>query len=214
MRTDDLIKMLAAGDATVDHTALARKRMLFFGGALLAAALFLHAYFGVRWEMANDAGDPMFWIKFAYVGVLAVASVAFALRIGRPGVTAGPAPWVILGTFVALWLIGAISLSVAPSPEAREALVFGQTWRSCAKNIAMLATPVFVGMLLIMRTLAPTELRLAGGAAGLAAGTVGAAVYSMHCPELGAPFLGIWYVLGMAIPTVIGALIGPRLLRW
>jgi hypothetical protein len=29
-----------------------------------------------------------------------------------------------------------------------------------------------------------------------------------------APFIGFWYVLGMLIPTAIGALIGPRVLRW
>jgi hypothetical protein len=32
--------------------------------------------------------------------------------------------------------------------------------------------------------------------------------------ELAASFLGTWYVLGMLIPAVLGALIGPRLLRW
>jgi hypothetical protein len=29
-----------------------------------------------------------------------------------------------------------------------------------------------------------------------------------------APFLAIWYLLGMLIPTALGALLGPRLLRW
>jgi hypothetical protein len=29
-----------------------------------------------------------------------------------------------------------------------------------------------------------------------------------------APFLAIWYLLGMLIPTLLGALLGPRLLRW
>ena len=62
--------------------------------------------------------------------------------------------------------------------------------------------------------LAPTRLRLAGAAAGLLSGAVGALVYSLHCPELAAPFLGFWYLLGMLIPTAAGALLGPRLLRW
>ncbi|MFN7087304.1 MAG: NrsF family protein [Burkholderiales bacterium] len=29
-----------------------------------------------------------------------------------------------------------------------------------------------------------------------------------------APFLGVWYVLGMSIPAVLGAPFGSRLLRW
>jgi len=39
-------------------------------------------------------------------------------------------------------------------------------------------------------------------------------VYALHCPELAAPFIGLWYLLGVLIPAGIGALIGPRLLRW
>jgi hypothetical protein len=31
---------------------------------------------------------------------------------------------------------------------------------------------------------------------------------------MAAPFLAIWYVLGMAIPAGIGAIVGARLLRW
>jgi hypothetical protein len=29
-----------------------------------------------------------------------------------------------------------------------------------------------------------------------------------------APFIGVWYLLGMLIPSAVGALLGPRLLRW
>jgi len=39
-------------------------------------------------------------------------------------------------------------------------------------------------------------------------------MYSLHCPEMEAPFIGFWYLLGMLIPTAVGALLGPRLLRW
>jgi hypothetical protein len=31
---------------------------------------------------------------------------------------------------------------------------------------------------------------------------------------MAAPFLGIWYLLGMLIPAAVGALIGPLVLRW
>jgi hypothetical protein len=31
---------------------------------------------------------------------------------------------------------------------------------------------------------------------------------------MGAPFLATWYLLGVLIPTAIGTLLGPRLLRW
>jgi hypothetical protein len=31
---------------------------------------------------------------------------------------------------------------------------------------------------------------------------------------MAAPFLATWYVLGILIPAILGALLGPRLLRW
>ena len=40
------------------------------------------------------------------------------------------------------------------------------------------------------------------------------AVYSLHCPEMGAPFIDTCYLLGILIPTVLGALLGKTLLRW
>jgi hypothetical protein len=73
---------------------------------------------------------------------------------------------------------------------------------------------VFAAIAWAMRRMAPTQPRRAGAMAGLASGALGALVYSIHCPELGTPFLGTWYVAGMLIPAAIGALAGERLLRW
>jgi hypothetical protein len=93
-------------------------------------------------------------------------------------------------------------------------LFFGDTWNSCPFLIATLSAPVFVAVVWAMQGLAPTRLRLAGAAAGLLSGAIGTMVYSVHCPEMAAPFIGFWYLLGMLIPTTVGALLGPRMLRW
>ena len=65
-----------------------------------------------------------------------------------------------------------------------------------------------------MKGLAPTRLALAGAMAGLVSGAGGALLYALYCTEMAAPFLGIWYVLGMSIPAAIGAVVGPWVLRW
>lgn len=92
-------------------------------------------------------------------------------------------------------------------------LFFGETSDSCPLLIAMLSVPAFVAVVWAMRGLAPTRLRLAGGAAGLLSGAVGALVYCLHCPESAIPFIAFWYPLGMLIPTAVGVPLGPRLLR-
>jgi hypothetical protein len=62
--------------------------------------------------------------------------------------------------------------------------------------------------------LAPTRFRAAGAAAGLVAGAIGAMVYVFYCREVSASFVFSWYTLGMTLPAIGGALLGPKLLRW
>jgi hypothetical protein len=119
-----------------------------------------------------------------------------------------------IGTVVmVMWIFAATVLLTAPA-QNRSHLLFGTTAAVCPFLIALVAAPLFIAFLWFLRGLAPTRLRLAGAAAGFAAGSLGALVYSLHCPELAAPFLGTWYLLGMLIPTSLGAWLGPRLIRW
>lgn len=112
-----------------------------------------------------------------------------------------------------MWILGAFTLLNA-DPAQRSALFLGDTWAVCPLLIALLSAPVFAAVTWAMKGLAPTRLRLAGGAAGLLSGAIGALVYCLHCPEMEAPFLGFWYLLGMLIPTAIGAMSGRLLMRW
>jgi hypothetical protein len=109
--------------------------------------------------------------------------------------------------------MAAVSLMHA-APDERAQLFWGQTWRYCPFLIALLSLPFLAAILKVMRSLAPVRLRQAGAGAGFAAGAAATLVYSLHCPEIAAPFIGFWYLIGILIPTGIGALIGPRILRW
>jgi hypothetical protein len=112
-----------------------------------------------------------------------------------------------------LWLMGAVAWGMA-APQDRAGLLWGSTWRTCVFSISLMAAPFFCAAILSLRSLAPTRARLTGAVAGATAGAAGAAVYALHCPELGAPFVAVWYVLGIALPAAVGALAGRRLLRW
>ncbi len=49
--------------------------------------------------------------------------------------------------------------------------------------IALLSLPTFISVLRVLKTRAPTRLRMAGAAAAVAAGAVAAPLYCLHCPE-------------------------------
>lgn len=213
MRTDDLVTMLSTGAVAVEPNAAARRFGGAFGWGVLGAGLLMAMFLGVRADLAAVALLPMFWVKLAFVACLAAASLLAVLRLSRPGLRLGWVPGALAAPVLAMWVLAGSSLMRA-DPARRVQLFFGETWTSCPLLVAMLSAPAFVAVLWAMRGLAPTRLRLAGSASGLVSGATGALVYSLHCPELEAPFLGFWYLVGMLIPTAVGALLGPRLLRW
>jgi hypothetical protein len=213
MRTDALVAMLATGGGAVEPNAADRRCATGIGWGALGAALLMAVLLDVRHDLAAAVLLPMFWVKIAFVACLAAGSLLAVLRLSRPGLQLAWVPGVLSAPVLAIWLLAAIVLARA-DPAQRAGLFFGDTWNSCPFLVAMLSAPVLVAVVWAMKGLAPTRLWLAGAAAGLLSGAVGALVYSVHCPETAAPFIGFWYLLGMLIPTAVGALLGPRLLRW
>ena len=112
-----------------------------------------------------------------------------------------------------LWIASMLVYAQAPASQ-RPAMIWGVSWRTCALSIALIASPIFAGIFLTLRQLAPTELARAGWWGGTVAGAAGATVYAFHCPETAIPFMGIWYVLGIALPATVGAVLAPRVLKW
>ena len=213
MKTDDLVNLLAADTLPVPRRAAPRRLALaLLAGLPLAAAIMLLDY-GMRRDIAQAMLLPMFWVKLLFPALLAAAAFAVLQRAARPGVRLGASWLAIALPVLLLWLMAAVTLANAPA-DTRADLVMGQTWRSCSLSIAWISLPLFIAAFVAVRSLAPTRPALAGACAGAMAGGAGAAVYALHCPELQAPFLAVWYVLGIAIPVLAGALIGPRLLRW
>jgi hypothetical protein len=213
MKTDELVALLATGAGAVESDANARRYATALGWGAFGATLLMAILLGVRPDIDAAARLPMFWIKLAFPASVAVGSLFAASRLSRPGARLGWAPGALVAPVLALWLLAAYVLLGAPPPE-RADLVMGSTWEYCAVEIPKLSVPVLVATLWAMRGLAPTRLTLAGAAAGLLAGAIGALIYALHCPEMEAPFIGVWYVAGMLIPAAAGALLGPFVLRW
>jgi hypothetical protein len=213
MNTDDLIQLLASDTVTGRPRVWRRRYALALGAGLIGAIALMLMILGLRPDLGTAVLLPMFWVKFAFPVALVAGALLATVRLSRPGVPLGRVAAAIAAPVLAIWVLAVIAL-LGASPAERSALIWGDTWTTCPANVTMLSMPAFIALFWVMKTLAPTQLRLAGAAAGLLAGALGAAVYALHCPEMGAPFLGIWYVIGMLIPATLGALIGPRLLRW
>jgi hypothetical protein len=212
MKTADLIELLAT-DAQPIRSGLAWRRLgaaLLLGGAvtLLAVALWLRCQ-----PLLLVAVKPWFWMKAAYTALLTVSGAVVVRRLATPGAQVGAAPWLALIVIVIMAGVGAAQILTADS-AVRLALWLGRTWRICSPLILLLSVPIYLALILALRTLAPVHPVRTGAAAGFVAGALAATLYGLHCPEQGAAFVATWYSLGIAAATALGAVSGRRLLRW
>ncbi|NHZ66441.1 NrsF family protein [Massilia genomosp. 1] len=213
MNTDDLIGMLSSGPDVRVQRPSARVTLLPLAAALLVSSIIVLAGLGLRADLAQAASLPPFWIKLGFSVALAAAGALALKRLSTPGARSAAPAFLLSAPVLLIWCLGATTLWQA-APELRAELFWGRTWRTCPLLIALISLPLFGAALHLVRGLAPTRLRLAGAAAGFGAGAAAAAVYCLHCPEASAAFVGVWYLSGMLVPAMLGALIGPRVLAW
>lgn len=213
MKTDELIAALAADAAPVAPGALRGRLALACLVAVSAALAVVLVWLGMRPDLHFAMRTAAFWIKAGYTLSLAGCGFALTLRMGRPGARPGAALAVAPVAFAALAALAAAELLLTPAGQ-RPRDWLGTSWRACPFLILAISAPAYLAVVWALRGMAPTRLRLAGAAAGLLAGGVGASVYGLHCQEMTAAFVVTWYTLGVAVSVAIGALTGPRLLRW
>jgi hypothetical protein len=213
MKTDDLITALATAAPPVDPAGADRRFLLRLAAGVLLALLLMLVFLGPRPDLAAAAALPMFWVKLGLPAAVGGAAWLLLMRLAHPGMRTGSAGAAALLPLALMAGAGALVLLRTPGAE-RLGLLLGATWRECLLSIGLLSLPVLLLALRALRGLAPTRLPLAGASAGLFAGAAAAFAYAFHCPELAAPFLGAWYVLGMLIPCAAGAALGRRALRW
>lgn len=211
MQTADLIDRLAGNLAPARKRLVARMLALGLGGGV-AGALLLLALLGMNPRLSQEVRDWHFWMRFAYTLALTLLGLPVLARQARAGAQSRRSARMLLLPVLALSVPAAVALSAPDADTAH--LVMGETWAVCPWLILALSLPVLAGLTFALRRLAPTRPALAGAAAGLVAGAAAATVYGLHCPELAAPFILIWYTLGIALAAGLGALAGHRALRW
>lgn len=212
-KTDDIIDSLVADLKPVPRHALQRRFALGILPALAVSLVLMLTVAGLRPDLSQALSLPVFWIKSAYNALLAVTAFLAVYRIARPDGSEGRFFNAVATIFATMAVIAVIQLLLSPT-ETYPVLILGSSALHCPFLIFAFALPVFVANVWILRSAAPTDLRLTGFIAGIAAGAAGAWVYSWFCTENGMPFVLIWYSLGILLTGLFGGLLGPRLLRW
>jgi hypothetical protein len=213
MRTDELIAQLSSGLAPVKRGQVPRLLLAAAALGLVGSVVVMLSMMGLRHDIARAMVSFGMWTKLVYTFVIAAFGFRLVERMGRPGAEMTRPLQLLALPLLAIALLAALQMGGTNQADMPK-LVLGHSSRVCAALVTVTALPTLAATFWALRQLAPTRLTLAGAGAGLFAGAAGAFVYSFHCNEGSAPFIAIWYTLGIVAVTAIGALLGPRLLRW
>lgn len=212
MDSDALIAALARDTARVPHHDAERRLAAGILLGALVTLLLLIGWLGVRPDLKAAAGGAVFWGKAAYAFALGLVGLILTVQLARPECQRLRGAGLIAAPVGLLLLLAAAELTGA-APAARAGLVSDPSW-SNVPRILILSVPIFAGVVWAFRRLAPTRLRAASAAAGLAAGGFAATLYCLYGQQVSPTFILTRYTLAIALASAAGALLGPRLLRW
>ena len=209
--TEDLIARLAAeprpAPGPAGALAWAPPAVLVLTGLPLLAVL------GVRADLAAALVDPVTTMKWVLPLGVAGLSMALAWRLARPEARAGARP--LLYGPVLLLAAGLVASALASLPvSAWAAAMRGSTRLLCFTSILGLSLGPLAATLWALNRGATTVPNLTGFLAGIGSGGLAAALYALYCNEDAAPFFVLWYGLAILAAGGLGALLGPRALRW
>lgn len=214
MNTDRLLDVLTTNLKPVSRGELHRRfRLALATGAVVAFAL--------MWIIVGPRADisaHLEWlaIKLLFALSLLVIGTPYLIRSLHPGRDDSVRLLVILLPFLVI-SSAAIAIVLLSPPVAWRGMLLGANSMSpvrCLLLTLSFGTIPLAVLTWALRRGAPTRLERCGALAGLVAGAIGAAAYAFHCASDSVPFIAIWYSAAIAICVSIGALLGPRFLRW
>lgn len=213
MNTDQLIESMTKDVPPVRRHSVSLRLAAGIAIGAVGTLFLIALLLGFNPQLDLAMRHYSFWVKWGYTLSLGTCAVVATTRLARPDSGKLGWLWVMAIPVASLSAIGIFEMSRVP-PAQWLAMWLGESWSVCSALVFMLSLPIFGGLLWSFRRLAPTRLRAAGATAGLTAGAWAATLYCLHCPEVSAIFVLTWYTLGIGLAALLGAVIGPRLMRW
>lgn len=212
MNTEQLIHTLAVDMdrrerrvGSVFATALA-------AGATISTAVFF-AWLGFRHDIDTAIYNPFFDLKFLVTIALSFSAATIGLHLSRPEASLAGWSWPLLIP-AALLAFGIASEMMLPQRLPWATRLIGSNSKICTTAIPLLSLPLLAATLAALSHGAPTRPALAGAFAGLLSGGLAATLYASQCTDDSPLFVVTWYSIAIAMVTLLGALIGRKVLRF
>lgn len=190
-----------------------RPTMLALAALLLVTATLMLAWLGLRADLMAGQPNPMFLLRCGTLAVLGLVSAGAVLAQAHPGVGRVSQGWKVAAAMALLFPLSGAVMAV-DQPEHAMAMASAASGWECLRMSLAAAALCTVPMVLHLRRGAPVAPQRAGLLVGLAAGSLGALAYNLHCPYNSMVYTGLWYGIAVGSAAVAGRLVVPRLIRW
>jgi hypothetical protein len=212
MSNDSLILDLAANLKPVKPRNILREAMLLLALAGAEAALIL-GLGAMRPDMgAMVASSYMAW-KIGSFALLAGVTCTVAMRSFSPPASPRRGLMLALGLIGATMIGGAFVASAADSGRSLLDRISPVQGMLCVTSIIVLALPLLAMLGVAMRRAAPTHPESSALAAGVAAGSCAALVFTLCCPMNDPLYILVWYCTGCAAIAAFSRWLLPRHFR-
>ncbi|WP_019955028.1 NrsF family protein [Yoonia vestfoldensis] len=210
MTTDDLIAALAADTLPQPTVAQRLARSLPIALAVSVAAFI--AFWGPRADIGATLAS-MAVLKTVLPALLLVVAGASALALAHPGMRADRR-LAVIGVFAGAVVVAFLFYLLRDGVSGLVMALSKPSLVVCLVSVPLLGMPLLGAILWSLSTGAVLRPRLTGAVAGLMAGGASASVYSFYCDTDMALYVIPAYATAILLVTLIGAWVGPQVLRW
>lgn len=212
MKRDDLIEQMVS-EATSRKRVSPAFLLVISTGIALALTIALSYVFASPAEAAGFRFEAIFLVKCAFVLSVMFGALSIVRDLSTPG---REVKWhsALIGVPFVVMLALTTKELVVEHPSGLQHDLSHASLITCLWQVALLAIPTFFALSIVVRMLAPVNLARTGLYVGLLSGAIGAFAYAFHCHENYLTVVAAYYTLAIVQMGVLGAVLGPRLLRW
>jgi hypothetical protein len=214
VNTERLSDLLSTNLQPADWRGFKRALFLAVAAGGIAAFGAMLATVGPRPHFGSPSHLEWSAVKLCFALSIVGTATPVLVRSARPGTEARALSVLLPILMVSAAAVVALLLA---EPGAWKDMLLGSASGSpvrCLLCIIGFAVIPLLALMHVLREGAPTQASLCGALAGVVAGAAGAAAYSVACVSDSVLFIAVWYVAGIAFCAALGALLGPRVLRW
>lgn len=214
MKINELVAVLARDDP---RPARHSPTVTVMCAAIMALALVLVtsiAWLKLRPDLTTElvVYNRIFLLKLIFTASIVASALPIVRDLSVPGRRVRRVSILAAVPFAVIMALALGELSSLPISKWTHH-VGDASWLDCLWQIPALSIPAFVVLAVAVRPLAPTKLVRTGAGVGLLAGGMGAIGYALHCHDDAIIFVALSYTAAILEMTLLGALLGPRVLR-